>query len=85
MSGTWENDILKTDIWMDLSNQDKPIIKKYNPLTEQWVPTGATPAGTTAQRPTTDRYIGMPYYDTTLSKPVWWNGSVWKDAMGTTV
>lgn len=42
--------------------------------------------GTTAQRPTgTARFIGMEYYDTTLSKPVWWNGTVWKDAMATTV
>lgn len=28
---------------------------------------------------------GEMYYDTTLGKPIWWNGTVWKDAVGTTV
>jgi hypothetical protein len=43
--------------------------------------------GTTANRPTEspDRTIGKFYYDTTLNKPIWWNGTVWKDANGTTV
>ncbi len=42
--------------------------------------------GTTANRPT----VGLtPYFtqylDTTLGKPIWWNGTVWKDSAGTTV
>ena len=42
--------------------------------------------GTTAQRPTgASRYTGVQYYDTTLLKPIWWNGTNWKDAVGTTV
>jgi hypothetical protein len=28
---------------------------------------------------------GAYYYDSTLDKPIWSNGSVWKDAAGTTV
>jgi parallel beta-helix repeat protein len=40
--------------------------------------------GTTAQRPTTV-IAGDFYYDTTLGKPIWYNGTVWKDAAGTTV
>ena len=40
--------------------------------------------GTTATRPTAT-YIGQSHFDTTLGKPIWWNGIVWKDAMGTTV
>lgn len=42
--------------------------------------------GTTANRPTANlvAYITQ-YYDTTLGKPIWWNGSAWKDATGTTV
>jgi small nuclear ribonucleoprotein (snRNP)-like protein len=39
--------------------------------------------GNTASRPTTN-YVGRRYFDTTLGKPVWWNGSAWKDATGTT-
>lgn len=41
--------------------------------------------GTTAQRPAAGTYIGQRYYDTTLSKPIWSDGSVWRDAAGTAV
>jgi hypothetical protein len=42
--------------------------------------------GTTTGRPTSgDMDVAAMYYDTTLGKPIWWNGSVWKDAAGTTV
>lgn len=40
--------------------------------------------GTTASRPTVST-IGYPYFDTTLGKPIWWNGTNWKDATGATV
>lgn len=42
-------------------------------------------SGTTAQRPNIDLYVNQQYFDTTLGKPIWYNGSVWKDAAGTTV
>jgi hypothetical protein len=39
--------------------------------------------GTTGQRPGAALlYLGFQYYDTTLTKPIWWNGSAWKDATG---
>jgi hypothetical protein len=40
--------------------------------------TGSRPAASTAG-------VGAMFYDTTLSKPIWSNGTVWKDATGTTV
>jgi hypothetical protein len=43
------------------------------------------PSGTTANRPTERLQIGQYYYDTTLDRPIWWNGTVWKKADGTTV
>lgn len=47
---------------------------------------GYCQSGTTAQRPAPDVVqVGLPYWDTTLGKPIWWNGSVWKDATGATV
>lgn len=48
--------------------------------------TGAVAAGryATGSRPTAP-ITGAQIYDTTLGKPIWWNGSVWKDAAGTTV
>jgi len=39
---------------------------------------------TTAGRPTV-RPLGYSIFDTTLGKPIWWNGTVWKDATGATV
>jgi hypothetical protein len=45
-----------------------------------------TPAsGNTASRPTLLLQIGQQYYDTTLGIPIYWNGTVWKNASGTTV
>ena len=49
-----------------------------------------TPAsGTTANRPVTlgaiPVQIGFMYFDTTLGIPIWYNGTVWKNASGTTV
>ena len=41
--------------------------------------------GTTANRPTQNLQIGQFYYDTTLGIPIWYNGTVWKNASGTTV
>ena len=41
--------------------------------------------GATSNRPTEQLFFGLCYYDTTLGKPIWYNGSVWKDASGTTV
>ena len=40
--------------------------------------------GTTVQRPT-GVTAGFQFYDTTLNKPIWWNGINWVDATGTTV
>lgn len=41
-------------------------------------------SGTTAQRPTTGTYIGQPFFDTTLNKPIWRNkdNNGWVDATG---
>lgn len=42
-------------------------------------------SGSTADRPTTNLFNGLCYFDTTLGKPIWRSGSSWKDASGTTV
>jgi hypothetical protein len=46
-----------------------------------WRPVQDILSGNTAGRPT-NVPIGYCYFETTLSKPVWWNGSTWKDATG---
>jgi hypothetical protein len=46
-------------------------------------------SGITAERPVSTVQaplaVGQFYYDTTLDRPIWWNGAVWKKADGTTV
>lgn len=42
-------------------------------------------AGPTNNRPTTNLYSGYQYFDTTLKRPVWYDGEVWCDATGTIV
>lgn len=46
---------------------------------------GALLHGTTAQRPAAPGIRIAQFYDTTLGKPIWWNGSAWKDATGAAV
>jgi hypothetical protein len=41
--------------------------------------------GTTKNRPTAGLSIGQTYFDTTLNIPIWYNGSKWVNASGTTV
>ncbi len=57
--------------------------------TAQYILQDASNSGTTAQRPTTNQYIGKPYFDVTLGKPIWLktpgNSPVWVDATGTVV
>jgi hypothetical protein len=47
-------------------------------------------SGKTINRPISNNVqvplaIGQQFYDTTLGIPIWWNGTVWKNASGTTV
>jgi hypothetical protein len=42
-------------------------------------------SGATADRPTKGLYVGRPYFDTTLGKPIWYSGSGWVDATGAAV
>lgn len=44
----------------------------------------STKRGTTASRPSAVTVgAGARYYDTTLGKPIWSNGTIWTDATGT--
>jgi hypothetical protein len=40
--------------------------------------------GSTSERPSSPP-LGFSFYDTSLGKPIWWNGSSWTDANGATV
>jgi|GEM_PF-4193416 hypothetical protein len=57
-----------------------------NAITLAYVATRTPSSSTTSNRPAlTSSDVGRSHFDTTLGKPIWWNGSVWKDANGTTV
>jgi hypothetical protein len=43
------------------------------------------PSGTTANRPTERLEVGQYYFDTTINRPIWYNGTNWINAAGTVV
>jgi hypothetical protein len=43
------------------------------------------PSGTTANRPTERLQVGQYYFDTTIGRPIWYNGTNWINAAGTVV
>jgi hypothetical protein len=42
-------------------------------------------SGTTADRPTDRLQVGQYYFDTTIGRPIWYNGTDWINAAGTVV
>ena len=42
-------------------------------------------SGTTADRPTGRIQVGQYYFDTTIGRPIWYNGTNWINAAGTVV
>lgn len=42
-------------------------------------------SGTTADRPVKGLYVGLPYFDTTLTRPIWYTGTNWIRADGVVV
>ena len=70
----------------DYINQLLNVLRLYFTQVDNFSLSTATPnSGTTAGRPTEYLSVGQFYYDTTLVKPIYWNGTVWKDSAGTTV
>ena len=50
-----------------------------------WERINGVKAGATGSRPTQNLVAGYSYFDTTLNKPIWHNGTGWVDATGATV
>ena len=71
-------------------DQYSNVLRLYFNQIDNFTQAAAIPlSGTTAQRPVSTVQVplavGQIYYDTTLDRPIWWNGTVWKKADGTTV
>jgi type II secretory pathway component PulK len=61
-------------------------VDAVNNQIQQAIITLSTPsAGTTGSRPSTDLQIGQQYFDTTINRPIWWDGTNWINAAGTVV
>ncbi len=72
----WVQEYLKSNAFTDRKLTDTPTDKN------QVVPRGyVTLNGTSAQRPTSS-VVGQRYYDLTIGKPIYWNGTGFKDAAG---
>ena len=71
-------------------DQFSNVLRLYFNQIDNFTQAAAIPlSGITAQRPVSTVQVplavGQIYYDTTLDRPIWWNGTVWKKADGTTV
>lgn len=42
-------------------------------------------SGTTAERPAIQLHVGQTFFDTSINRPIWWNGTNWINASGTIV
>ena len=58
--------------------------KKYGSGAAGWFTFQDVVAASSAYRPT-NALPGYQYFDTTLSKPIWWTGTKWVDATGNQV
>jgi len=79
-----------SQVHFDLLNQQLRVyfntLDAANVQTQQAINTLSTPsAGITANRPSTDLQVGQFYFDTTINRPIWWDGTNWINAAGTVV
>lgn len=70
----------------DYVNQLTNALRLYfNTLDSFTVAVLTPPSGTTAARPTNRLQVGQFYFDTTINRPIWWDGTNWINAAGTVV
>jgi hypothetical protein len=70
----------------DYVEQLNKILRLYFNTVDNFTQNVTTPAsGDTASRPTLSLLVGQFYFDTTLGIPIWYDGTNWVDATGTTV
>ena len=67
---------------VQLTKNGEPVF----PVTDRSLIIDIAPHGTTVSRPTpSSTEIGYTYFDETIGKPIWWNGSAWVDSTGASV
>ena len=82
MSVLWQGPRLPDDVRdVDLVDGDTLV---YDAALRRWVPTQPSQSVATSSRPSLGASdAGASVFDTTLGKPIWWNGTAWVDATGT--
>ena len=78
---------LPPDVY-DRGQQDEinRALRLYFNLLDSYLSAVSVPqSGATADRPTTNLVVGEYYFDTTLGIPIWYDGSGWVDATGSSV
>ena len=61
-----------------------PYIPNYTPIDDKNIFLDS-PYCTTSLRPSYGQAVGFSIFDTSLSKQITWDGTVWKDGSGATV
>lgn len=77
------NNVTKLIVYITLSNGNTIYSLNINGGSND-ILLGKKHSGTTVDRPICG-VIGFKYFDTTLGKPIYWNGTAWVDATGATV
>ena len=82
--------IAPVDYSQQYQDQINNALRLYFNQVDSFTQAVAVPdSGTTTQRPVQNvqvpLFVGQQFFDTTLGIPIWWNGTVWKNASGTTV
>ena len=81
--------------WVNVRLSDNSLLQRVNSGETIWLTNDGDTwryhrfatfgLGTTAKRPSEALTPGLQFFDTTLGKPIWWDGTNWVDATGTTV
>lgn len=70
--------------WPDAAGTAGQVLTRLSTDGLTWTTPNVTPSGNTASRPGTP-VLGQNYFDTTLGIPIWYNGTNWVNASGSTV
>ena len=77
---------MKKYVLEEYQDQILNVLRLYFNQIDNFTKASLIPAsGYTADRPTNSLIVGQTYFDTTLNIPIWYNGSNWVNASGTTV
>lgn len=69
---TWENELCLNSLWLDTSNPQLNILKKFDPVQNQWIPASPTTAeevGTYSATTIDDKIASLRQSGSTSNRP----------------